>query len=148
GATMTTGEPKPTKLKGWHLLGTDSNGLDIGLQTLKGCRTALIVGGFTTLLATPVGIILGMLAGYFGRRVDDGVQYTDTVFVSIPSIMLLIVLLLTFGRGLDKMCYALACTSWIGLCRLVRGETLKHRDREYVRAAKALGVSNARIMFR
>jgi peptide/nickel transport system permease protein len=145
---MTTGEQVPQKLLGRHLLGTDGTGKDIGLQTLKGCRTALIIGGFTTLLITPVAIILGMMAGYFGKRIDDGVQYTYTVFSSIPAIMLLIVLLLTFGRGLDKMCYALACTSWIGLCRLVRGETLKHRDREYVRAARALGVSNTRIMFR
>jgi peptide/nickel transport system permease protein len=148
GATMTTGEPIAHPLIGRHLLGTDSTGKDIGLQTLKGCRTALIIGGFTSLMITPVAIILGMTAGYFGKWRDDSIQYVYTVFSSIPGIMLLIVLLLTFGKGLDRMCYALACTSWIGLCRLVRGETLKHRDREYVRAAKALGANNSRIMFR
>jgi peptide/nickel transport system permease protein len=74
------------------------------------------------------------------------VQYTYTVFASIPDILLLIALVLVLGRGLPQICLALGATSWIGLCRLVRGETLKHRDREYVRAAKALGASNGRLL--
>jgi peptide/nickel transport system permease protein len=146
GATMTFGEPHPQKLKGKHTLGTDGNGQDVVVQTLKGCRTAIIIGGFTSLIATPLALFFGMMAGYFGKRVDDAVQYTYSVVSSIPDILLLIALLLVFGRGLDKLCYALGVTSWVGLCRLTRGETLKHRDREYVRAARALGVSPWRIM--
>ncbi|HZP82560.1 MAG TPA: ABC transporter permease [Chthonomonadaceae bacterium] len=147
-ATMTTGEPHPRPLKGWHLLGTDGVGDDVLYRTLKGCRTAVIIGGFTSLIVTPLALFFGMLAGYFGKRVDDAVQYTYTVLVSIPDILLLIALLLVLGRGLPQLCIALGITSWVGLCRLVRGETLKHRDREYVRAARALGVSHGRILLR
>jgi peptide/nickel transport system permease protein len=146
--SVTTGEPHSHPLTGRHLLGTEGSGKDILYQTLKGCRTAMIIGGFTSLIITPVALLFGMMAGYYGKRVDDAVQYTYTVLVSIPDILLLIALMLVFGRGLDKLCYALGITGWIGLCRLVRGETLKHRDREYVRAARALGMSNARILVR
>lgn len=146
GASMTFGEPHPQPLKGRHILGTDGNGQDVLVQTLKGCRTAIIIGGFTSLIATPVALLFGMMAGYFGKRVDDAVQYTYSVVSSIPDILLLIALLLVFGQGLDKLCYALGITTWVALCRLTRGETLKHRDREYVRAARALGVGPFRIM--
>ncbi len=148
GASMTFGEPHPQSLKGRHILGTDGNGQDVLVQTLKGCRTAMIIGGFTSILATPVALFFGMIAGYFGKRVDDAVQYTYTVVSSIPDILLLIALLLVFGRGLFMICFALGVTSWVSLCRLIRGETLKHRDREYVRAARALGVGPFRIMQR
>jgi ABC-type dipeptide/oligopeptide/nickel transport system permease subunit len=148
--TVTVGEPKPHKLvyPGRHLLGTDANGQDVLYQTLRGCRTAFIVGGLTQLIATPLALFFGMCAGYFGKRVDDAVQYVYTVLDSIPTILLLIALVLVLGRGLTNICIALGITSWVGLCRLARGETLKHRDREYVRAARALGVSNARILTR
>lgn len=147
-ATMTTGEPHPHPLKGRHLLGTDGVGADVLYMTLRGCRTAMIVGGFTSLMVTPLALFFGLIAGYFGKRVDDAVQYTYTVLSSIPEILLLIALLLVLGKGLTNLCIALGITSWVGLCRLTRGEVLKHRDREYVRAARALGVSNTRILLR
>ena len=147
-AAMTTGEPKPHKLVGWHLLGTDDGGNDVFYRTLKGARTALIVGGLTSIIVTPLALIFGMLAGYFGRRTDDVIQYVYTVLDSIPGILLLIALLMVMGRGLIQICIALGITSWVGLCRLTRGETLKHRDREYVRAARALGLSHGRILFK
>ncbi|MBC8104765.1 MAG: ABC transporter permease [Cytophagales bacterium] len=149
-ASMTTGEPKPRRLNqpGTHLLGTDLLGNDVLYQTLKGARTAVVVGGFTSLMSVPVALLLGLLAGYYGRRVDDAVQYTYTVLSSIPDLLLLIAILIMLGPGLTQICVALAVTNFVGLCRLVRGETLKHRDREYVRAAKALGVSDNRILWR
>jgi len=152
-ATMTVGEPHLHKLAHKHLLGTDGVGNDVLYLTLKGCRTALIIGGLTQLISTPLALMFGMLAGYFGKRVDDLIQYIYTVLDSIPSVLLLIVLLMVFQahgqeRGLIQICLALGVTSWVGLCRLVRGETLKHRDRDYVRAARALGVSHGRIMFK
>jgi len=147
-ATTTTGEPKPHPLEARHLLGTDGVGNDVLYLTVKGCRTAMIIGGLTLLIATPLALLFGMLAGYFGKRVDDAIQYFYTTLSSIPDILLLIALLLVLGRGLVQMCIALGITSWVGLCRLTRGETLKHRDREYVRAARALGVSQGRIIYR
>lgn len=148
GATMTTGEPTPRRLKANHILGTDGVGNDVFYLTLKGCRTALIIGGLTSLIATPMALLFGMMAGYFGKRVDDAIQYFYSVLDSIPGILLLISLLLVMGRGLTQMCIALGITSWVGLCRLTRGETLKHRDREYVRAARAMGVGHGRILLR
>jgi len=148
-AAKTTGEPQPRPLEhGRHLLGTDGTGNDVLYMALKGARTALIIGGLTSLIVTPLALCFGMLAGYFGKRVDDGVQYLYTVLDSIPSILLLIALMLVLGRGLVQLCIALGITSWVGLCRLSRGETLKHRDRDYVRAARALGVSHGRILLR
>lgn len=147
-AHETTAEPHPHLVQHKHPLGTDANGNDIFYLTLKGCRTALIIAGLTSLLATPVALLFGLLAGYFGKRVDDVVQYVYTTLDSIPGILLLIALLMVLGRGITQICIALGVTSWVGLCRLVRGETLKHREREYVRAAKALGVGPFAIMFR
>jgi peptide/nickel transport system permease protein len=147
-ATETFGEPRPRQLAGKHWLGTDGTGQDVLFLTLRGCRTAMIIGGFTLLIATPLALIFGILAGYHGRRVDDAIQYTYTVLDSIPNILLLIALLMVLGRGLPQLCVALGITSWVSLCRLARGETLKHREREYVRAARALGISHTRIMMR
>lgn len=147
-ASYTTSEPTRHKLKAKHLLGTDILGNDVFYMTLKGCRTAIIIGGLTQLIVTPLALLFGLLAGYYGKRVDDLIQYIYTVLDSIPSILLLISLLMVLGRGLVQICVALGITSWVGLCRLIRGETLKHRDRDYVRGAKALGVSDARILLR
>lgn len=139
-------ELHPRPLLGRHLLGTDSVGEDVLYKTLKGFRTALIIGGFACLIAVPIALLFGLVAGYFGGWLDDAVQFLYTVFGSIPDILLIIALVLMIGKGLSSICIALGFTSWIQLCRIVRGETLKHRDREYVRAAKALGVSDMRIL--
>jgi peptide/nickel transport system permease protein len=147
-ARWTTGEPHSHPVRQRHILGTDAVGNDVLYMTLKGCRTALIIAGLTSLLATPIALLCGLLAGYFGKWVDDAVQYTYTTLDSIPNILLLIALLMVLGQGLTQICIALGVTSWVGLCRLVRGETLKHREREYVRAARALGVRPLSIMFR
>jgi peptide/nickel transport system permease protein len=147
-ATMTTGEPQPHKLIGKHLMGTDGSGRDVLVQTLKGCRTAMLIGGLTSIIIIPIALILGMSAGYYGKRIDDAIQYVYTVMASIPSILLLIALVLVLGKGVVNLCVALGITGWVDLCRLMRGETLKHRDREYVRAARALGMSDARILLR
>jgi peptide/nickel transport system permease protein len=145
-ASHTTGEPHPHKLERKHLLGTDGLGNDVVWDVMKGCRTALIIGLLTQVFVTPIALFFGLMAGYFGKRVDDAIQYVYTVLDSIPSILLLIVLLMVMGRGLWQICVALGVTSWVSLCRLVRGETLKHRDRDYVRAARALGVGHTQIL--
>lgn len=147
-ANMTTGEARPQKLQAKHVLGTDGNGQDVLLLTLRGAKTAIIIGGLTTLIALPFALILGMLSGYYGKRVDDAIQYFYTTLASIPEILLLISLILVLGKSLLGMCIALGVTSWVGLCRLIRGECLKHRDREYVRAARALGASDTRVLFK
>ena len=138
--------PKPLVAPGTHLLGTDGVGDDVLYRTVKGVRTACLIGTLTLVISTPLAIVFGLIAGYYGKAVDDAVQYTYTVFASIPDVLLLTAIVLVLDRGVVSISVALGVTSWVGLCRLVRGETLRHRDREYVRAAKALGASPARIM--
>lgn len=138
---------KSRPLEGRHLLGTDILGKDVLLQTLKACRTALVIGLLTSLIYIPVGTILGIAAGFYKKRVDDAVQYVYSVLASIPGILLLIAILMILGKGLPQMAIALGITGWVGLCRLIRGETLRQSGRPYVEAARALGQSNFRIIF-
>jgi len=145
-AATSFNERDAKPLKGRHLLGTDLLGKDVFLQTLKGCKTALIIGGLTSLIYIPFGALLGILGGYYRRWVDDIVQYLYSTFASIPGILLLVAVMMTLGKGLDRMAIALSLTAWIGLCRLVRGETFRQAAKPYVEAARALGQSHWRII--
>ena len=136
------------KHPGRHLLGTDKTGQDVFYVTLKGVRTGLIVGGLTTLIAVPFAIFFGVLAGFFGGWIDVVVQYIYSMLSSIPWVLLVVCFMLVFGQGLVQLCVVMGITGWVGLCRLLRGETLKLREREYVQAALALGVSRFRIIAR
>jgi peptide/nickel transport system permease protein len=138
----------PLKRPGGHLLGTDILGRDVLYLALKGARVALLIGGITSLLAIPLALLLGIPAGYFGRRFDDLVFFLVSTLSSVPGLLLLISLIMVLGRGTLSVCVALAVTSWVGFCRLARGETLKLRELDYVQAARALGVSDVRILVR
>jgi len=139
-----------TKLRhpGSHLLGTDILGRDVLFVTLKGVRIALLIGGLTSLIAIPLALLMGVLAGYFGKWIDDGVFFVVSVLQSMPSILLLIALITALPKSTLSVCVALAVTSWVGFCRLARGETMKLRELDYVHAARALGVSEMRIIWR
>ncbi|MCX5669769.1 MAG: ABC transporter permease [Planctomycetota bacterium] len=117
-------------------------------MTLKSVRTGLVVGGLTTLIAVPFAIFFGVLAGFFGGWVDDLVQYIYSTLSSIPWILLVVCFMMVFGRGLPQLCVVMGLTGWVGLCRVLRGETLKLREKEYVQAALALGVSRFRVLAR
>ncbi len=138
----------PLRHPGRHLLGTDILGRDVLHQSLKGARVALLVGGLTSLIVIPLALLLGVSAGYFGGRVDDVVFFVMSVLASVPSLLLLIALVMALGRGPVQVCVALGVTSWVGFCRIVRGETLKLRELDYVQAARALGVGQFRILWR
>jgi ABC-type dipeptide/oligopeptide/nickel transport system permease subunit len=138
----------PLKYPGWHVLGTDKTGQDVFYMTLKSVRTGLVVGGLTTLIAVPFAIFFGVLAGFFGGWVDDLVQYIYSTLSSIPWILLVVCFMMVFGRGLPQLCVVMGLTGWVGLCRVLRGETLKLREKEYVQAALALGVSRFRVLAR
>ncbi len=139
-------EANPAPLKATHLLGTDALGKDVFVETLKACKTALIIGGLTAAIYIPLGTLFGILAGYFRRRVDDLIQYIYTTLASIPTILLLVAIILVLGKGLGTMSFALGLTAWVGLCRLIRGETLRQAERPYVTAARALGQSHWKII--
>ena len=133
---------------GKHLLGTDIIGRDVLHLTLKGARVALLLGGLTTLIVIPLALLFGVTAGYRGGRLDDALFFLISTLAAMPGLLLLIALITVLGRGPVQVCVALGVTGWVGLCRLVRGETLKLRELDYVKAARALGVSEARIVFR
>jgi peptide/nickel transport system permease protein len=150
----------------YHILGTDMSGNDVLYKSLKGIRTGVLIGTLATLIMLPIAIILGIAAGYFKGWVDDAVQYSYTTLSSIPSILLIASSVLLFNvfiennqelfeLGLQKadarflgLCFILGVTSWATLCRLLRAETLKISQLDYVQAAHAFGVSHARIILR
>jgi len=138
----------PLRFPGRHLLGTDILGRDVLLQTLKGVRVALLIGGFSSLIVVPLALLAGMVAGYFGRRVDDLVFFVVGTLSSIPTLLLLISLVMALGRGTLQVCVALGVTGWVSMARILRGETLKLRELDYVAAARALGASDWRILSR
>jgi peptide/nickel transport system permease protein len=138
----------PLENPGWHLMGTDLIGRDVVYLAMKGVRVALLIGGLTSLIAIPLSLLFGISAGYFGGRVDDVVFFVMSTLASMPTLLLLIALIMAMGRSTVSICIALAVTSWVGFCRLVRGETLKLREQDYVQAARALGVSELQIILR
>lgn len=150
----------------YHVFGTDKVGQDVLYQILKSIRTALIIGLVTTLVMLPLAVLLGIVAGYFRGWVDDVIQYVYTVLNSIPGVLLIAAAVLMMQVVIDThpewfataaeradlrllaLCFILGITSWTGLCRLLRGETLKLRELDYIQAAQAFGVSSSRIIGR
>lgn len=130
-----------------HWFGTDIFGRDVLAKVLHGTQIAMSVGLVTSLIAIPIGVILGALAGYFGGWVDDAITWLYTTFSSIPNIMLLISITMILGKGIFAVYVALGATSWVTLCRLIRGEVMKHKEREYVQAASAIGGGHFRKLF-
>ena len=138
----------PLKHPGAHLLGTDILGRDVVYRTLKGARVALLIGGLTSLVVIPIALLFGVSAGFFGKRIDDGVFFIMTVLASVQSLLLLIALIMALGRGTVQVCVALGVTGWVHFCRIARGEALKLREADFVAAAHALGVHDGRIIRR
>jgi len=138
----------PLEFPGTHYLGTDLIGRDILYLSLKGARVALLIGGVTSLIAIPLALLFGISAGYFGGRIDDVVFFVMSALASMPGLLLLIALIMVLGKSTLAVCFALAVTGWVGFCRVVRGETFKLRELEYVSAARALGVSEMGIILR
>jgi peptide/nickel transport system permease protein len=124
------------------IFGTDIFGRSVFYKVIHGTRIAMSVGFVTSLIAIPVGIFFGALSGYFGGKIDEIIVWFYTTLSSIPSIMLLIAFTYLLGKGIFSVYVALGATSWIGLARLVRGEVMKHKSREYVLAAEALGAGH------
>ncbi len=150
----------------YHILGTDKVGQDVFYQAVKSIRTGLVIGTLTTLIMLPFAILLGIMAGFFRGWIDDAIQYIYTTLNSIPGVLLIAAAILMIQVYIDNnaalfetteeradlrllfLCIILGVTSWTGLCRLLRGETLKLREMDYITAAHAFGVKNLRIITR
>jgi len=131
-----------------HPFGTDNLGRDVLQRTVQGARIAFMVGVVTSLIAIPIGVVLGCISGYFGRRVDDAVVWLYSTIESIPGLLFILAIAMVVGKGMLGVYLGIGLTTWVGLCRLLRGEVMKHRERAYVMAARALGYSSWRIIFR
>ena len=132
----------------FHLLGTDNLGRDVALRLVQGARIAFHVGIMTSLIAIPLGVVLGLLGGYFGGKTDSLVVWLCATVASMPGLLFILAISLVVGQGLLGVYLGIGFTTWVGVCRTIRAEVMKHRDRAYVQAAKTLGYSDARIMFR
>lgn len=148
----------------YHILGTDKVGIDVFYQSLKSIRTGLLIGSLTTLVMLPFAIVLGISAGYFRGWIDDAIQYLYTTLSSIPGVLLIasaaLILEAYMAKNADAfsslaaradlrllaLCVILGITSWTGLCRLLRGETLKLREIDFVEASRAFGVRDFTII--
>ncbi len=150
--------------KHYHICGTDKVGQDVFYQAVKSIRTGIIIGTITTLFMMPFAIILGTMAGFFGGIIDDIIQYIYTTLSSIPGVLLIAASVLAMqiyisnhpdifnslaeraDARLLALCIILGVTSWTSLCRLLRAESLKLREMDYIQAARALGVRNRKII--
>jgi peptide/nickel transport system permease protein len=150
----------------YHVFGTDKVGEDVFYQAIKSIRTGLVIGTLTTLVMLPMALVFGIMAGFFRGWVDDVIQYVYTTLNSIPSVLLIaasILMVQVYMAAHEEkftsvivradmrllfLCLILGVTSWTGLCRLLRAETLKLREMEYVQAAQAMGVRRRVILLR
>ncbi|OGA70826.1 MAG: peptide ABC transporter permease [Betaproteobacteria bacterium RIFCSPLOWO2_12_FULL_68_20] len=166
GPLLVIAAPVLLLSEGYHVFGTDKVGQDVLYLSLKSIRTSLVIGTLTTLAMLPFGIGFGIVAGYFRGWVDDLIQYVYTTLNSIPGVLLIAAAVLMMQVYVDMrpelfptaaeradfrllmLCGILGVTTWTGLTRLLRGETLKLSELEYIQAAHAFGVSNARILTR
>ena len=128
-------------------MGADYQGRDVLQKTLKGTATSLLVGLLGAFSAILLGTLMGAFGGYFGGLVDDVLAWFYSVFTSVPDMLLLLAFSAVFRRGITTVIVIMALTSWTGTFRLMRAEFMKHRSREYVKAADALGASHLRRMF-
>lgn len=131
-----------------HPCGTDYYGRDVLSRVLHGGRVSLAISLSAQLVALGLGVTLGVLAGYFGGWVDFAVMRTVDVFLAFPDLLLAIGIAAALGPGLPSVLVALGLVGWPGLCRLVRGEVMALRERDFIQAAKAIGAGHGWILWR
>jgi peptide/nickel transport system permease protein len=133
---------------GGHLLGTDVLGRDVAAGIAHGARTSLTIGLLATAAAVAVGTLMGGVAGYYGGRIDDLLMRTTEFFQTIPTFLFSILLVAILAPSVASIVFAIAVVSWPAVARLVRGEFLAMRNREFVQAGICLGMSDSRVIFR
>lgn len=131
-----------------YWLGSDNLGRDVLQRLVQGARIAFHVGIMTSLIAIPLGVLLGCLGGYFGGKVDSFVVWLCATVSAMPGLLFILAIALIAGKGLFGIYLGIGLTTWVSVCRNIRAEVIKHRDRAYVQAARVLGYSHPRILFR
>lgn len=131
-----------------YLLGTDNLGRDILSRIIYGTRVSLLVGVFSVILAGIIGILVGILAGYYGGVIDNILMRIVDSFLAIPSILFILVVLAVFKPSIMVLIVVIGFTNWVTYARVVRGEVLSIKEREFVKASKSIGTKNATIMLK
>jgi oligopeptide transport system permease protein len=131
-----------------HWFGTDANGRDLFVRTLYGARVSLAVGLAATSVSLVIGVTYGAIAGYFGGRIDNAMMRFVDVMYSLPFLFFVILLMVVFGRHIVLIFVAIGAVEWLTMARIVRGQTLSLKRREFIEAARAGGVSTAKIIRR
>ncbi|MFO1401931.1 MAG: ABC transporter permease subunit [Steroidobacteraceae bacterium] len=139
---------EPPRFHGWHFLGTDALGRDLLVRIMWGCRISLLVGLVASLVTVVIGVLWGTTAGYLGGRTDALMMRTVDVLYSVPFIPFVIVLMVLFGRDLLLIFVAIGAVSWLDIARIVRGQTLALKNREFIEAARVAGVGDAAMILR
>lgn len=135
-------------LTGGHLLGSDALGRDLFARLLIGLRVSLAVGVVATFVSLVIGVIWGAAAGYIGGRVDEVMMRVVDILYSLPFIFFVILLMVTFGRNFILMFLAIGAVEWLTMARIVRGQTLSLKQREFIEAARAAGLDRSAIVAR
>jgi oligopeptide transport system permease protein len=131
-----------------HPLGLDDYGRDILSRVMGGAAIALGVGVGASMLASTIGIILGLLAGFYRGKIDVGISLLINISYGVPDLLIALILVVLIGRGIGNIILAISVTAWLGMARLVRGQTLALREREFVEAARSIGTKNLKILTR
>lgn len=133
---------------GTHLLGTDELGRDVFSRIIYGARISLVIGLVPTTISMVIGTILGLMAGFLGKKVDFVIMRLADIMLAFPSLLLAMVVMYTLGASLINIFIALSVVSWAGTARVVRSQTLSLKEKEFVEAAQSIGVKKSVIMFR
>lgn len=131
-----------------YLLGTDNMGRDVLSRVMYGGRESILLAFLATFASMLVGLVLGMLAGYYGGAVDLTLTTISSIFQGLPSTTMMIALTSILGPGIRSLLIALTLTSWVGFSRIVRGEVMRVKQEYYVESARSMGFSDRRILFR
>lgn len=147
-ATNTDYINQPPSLNPFYLLGTDSVGRDLWVRTLYGARISLAVGFIATIVALTIGVLWGATAGFIGGKVDQVMMRIVDILYSLPFMFFVIILVVVFGNKIFLIFLALGAVEWLTMARIVRGQALTIKGREFIEAAEAAGVSRSKMIFR
>jgi len=131
-----------------HFLGADDLGRDILARLLRGVEISMLVASTVTIVTMCIGIFVGLMAGFYGGKIDRILMQITDIFLAFPGILLAIAFVAVLGAGINNLILALSLTGWVSYARLTRGQTLSLRNRQHVLAAQSLGASDTRLIFK